>query len=124
MESRTNLIKSILPKIQIDNTKSLAIESFQSDTLRPILKFQNELILKYFNVFCSENKIEIERLNTQLKLAKISDILKNSIQFKTFLLGLIVAFFSEEEFDFYCLNKREINKRIIVLLIERIYSQK
>ena len=37
---RSQHIKSILPEITTDNSKSNSLETFQSDTLRPILKFQ------------------------------------------------------------------------------------
>ena len=123
MEERSKLIKSILPKIEIETSSSLKIEYFQSETLRPILKFQNQLILVTFESYCLDNKVNLKNLNSDLKLLKIAQILKTSIQLKQFYLGLIIGFFTLEEIHFYATNKKEINKRIIALLIERIYSQ-
>ncbi len=123
MEERSKLIKSILPIIEIETSTSLTIEYFQSETLRPILKFQNEIILETFESFCFDNKVNLKNLNSDLKLLKIAQILKTSIQLKQFYLGMIIGFFTLEEIHFYTANKKEINKRIIALLIERIYSQ-
>jgi hypothetical protein len=123
MDTRDKQIKSILPKIQSDNTSASVNETFQNETLRPILKFQNEIILQYFEQFIIENKIEFVLLKHHLKITQINNLFKTNIQFKQFYLGLIVALFSLNEFQFYTQNKKEINKRIISMLIERLCSQ-
>jgi hypothetical protein len=123
MDTRAKQIKSILPNIQSDNTSASVNETFQNETLRPILKFQNEIILQYFEQFIVENKIEFVLLKHHLKIIQINNLFKTNIQFKQFYLGLIVALFSLTEFQFYTQNKKEINKRIISMLIERLCSQ-
>jgi hypothetical protein len=109
MDTRDKQIKSILPKIQSDNTSASVNETFQNETLRPILKFQNEIILQYFEQFIIENKIEFVLLKHHLKITQINNLFKTNIQFK--------------QFQFYTQNKKEINKRIISMLIERLCSQ-
>jgi hypothetical protein len=116
-------IKTVLPKIDVEVTNSLPTEMFQSKTLRPILKFQNELILQLFYSFLQEFKIDFDSFSNNKKTLKINELLKENQQVKQFYLGTIVALFTNEEFEFYASNKKEINKRIISLLIERIGSQ-
>lgn len=123
MTTRTQQIKGILPKIDSNDTTVSEHESFQNETLRSILKFQNELIIQYFEHFIVESKIEFIKLKYTHKITKINDLFKTNIQFKQFYLGLIVGYFSSSEFQFYTLHKKEINKRIISMLIERICSQ-
>ncbi len=123
MTTRTQQIKNILPKIESNDTSVSEHESFQNETLRPILKFQNEIIVLYFEHFIVESKIEFIKLKYTHKITKINDLFKTNIQFKQFYLGLIVGYFSVNEFQFYTLHKKEINKRIISMLIERICSQ-
>lgn len=123
MDNRSQQIKNILPIIVSDNEKSSENEIFQNKTLRPILKFQNEICILYFEQFIIESKIEFINLKYNHKITKINDLFKTNIQFKQFYLGLIVAYFSISEFQFYILNKKEINKRIISMLIERLCSQ-
>jgi hypothetical protein len=123
MESRDSKITSIRPQIESDKNITLALEKFQNESLRPILKFQNELILLVFQQTLLEFKIDFENFSSTKKLAKITEILKENLQVKQFYMGLIVAFFTKIEFEFYTDNKKEVNKRIVSMLIERIASQ-
>ncbi len=123
MKNRQQHIKSILPAIEGNKPTDSPNEAFQNETLRPILKFQNELIIQYFEHFIVENKIEFSLLKYSHKITKVHDLFKTNIQFKQFYLGFIVAYFTADEFNFYTQNKKEVNKRIIALLIERICSQ-
>ncbi len=123
MNNRIELLKKILPDIEGNKPTNSANEAFQNDILRPILKFQNDLIILYFENFLSENKIDFSALKYSHKITKVHDLFKTNIQFKQFYLGLVVAFFSHQDFAFYVQNKKEVNKRIIAMLIERICSQ-
>jgi hypothetical protein len=108
MENRDSKIASIRPQIESDKNITLALEKFQNESLRPILKFQNELILQVFQQTLLEFKVDFEKLSTTKKQAKINEILKENVQIKQFYLGLVVAFFTSEEFQFYTENKKEI----------------
>jgi len=67
MNNRSELLKSIRPSIVVDNSKSTDLETFQTNTLRPILKFQNDLILTIINQHLSENKIVVKNLTDNKK---------------------------------------------------------
>ena len=58
MEPRGILLKKIRPEIKSVNTKaqSLDIETFQNETLRPILKFQNDLLLEVYRQYIAQYK--------------------------------------------------------------------
>lgn len=116
-------IKAILPPIDSDKAQTLPLEKFQNEILRPILKFQNQLILKNFRQTCIDFKIDFDTLSEGKKKEMVNEVLKENFQVKQFYFGMIVALFTIEEFEFYLENKKEINKRIISLLIERIVSQ-
>ena len=123
MENREKQLKNILPLIEGNKPTDSPNEAFQNDTLRPVLKFQNDLIIQYFENFIAENKIDFALLKYSHKITKVHDLFKTNIQFKQFYLGLIVGYFTKADFVFYSLNKKEVNKRIIAMLIERICSQ-
>ena len=74
MTTRTQQIKGILPKIDSNDTTVSEHESFQNETLRSILKFQNELIIQYFEHFIVESKIEFIKLKYTHKITKINKI--------------------------------------------------
>lgn len=123
MQNRSELLKNIRPEITVDNSKSTDFETFQSVSLRPILKLQNEIILSLINNYLSENKIEVKNLTENKKKERIDEIVKGNLQLKTILLGIVIAHFTSEELTFYYANKKEIVKRIITMLLERINSQ-
>ena len=56
MKDRTSLLLAIMPSIDnIDkDLKSKEIELFQNKVLRPILKFQNNLLLHIFNDYINQ----------------------------------------------------------------------
>lgn len=123
MQNRSELLKNIRPEITVDNSKSTDFETFQSVSLRPILKLQNEIILSLINNYLSENKIEVKNLTENKKKERINEIVKGNLQLKTILLGVVIAHFTTEELTFYYAHKKEIVKRIITMLLERINSQ-
>jgi len=123
MNNRSTLLKSIRPKIDIDNTKSTDLEIFQSVSLRPILKLQNEIILALINNFLAEHKVIVKNLTETKKIERIHHIFKNNIQQKQMLFGVIIGHFTHEEIMFYNQNKKEVTKRIITMLLERVCSQ-
>ncbi len=111
------------PHIAIDTTLSGEIEHFQSDTLRPILKLQNELTLSLFKHQTLTTKVSIKNIDETQILPFIDTTIKKDISFKSILIGTIIAHFNEYELEYYLFNKQEINKRIISMLIERVRSQ-
>ena len=123
MKNRSELLLTIRPTIKIDNSKSTEQEIFQGVTIRPILKLQNELILSIVNNYLSENKISVKNLTDHKKIDRINEVVKNNLQIKLTLIGLVIAHFTEEEINFYHTHKKEVVKRIITMVLERICSQ-
>lgn len=123
MTNRSEQLKNLRPTINVDNSKSTDLETFQTNTLRPILKFQNDLILTLINQHLSENKIIVKKLTDNKKAERIHEIVKGNLQIKQLLTGITIALFTEEEIAFYHSNKKEVVKRIITVLLERVCSQ-
>jgi hypothetical protein len=123
MNNRSQLLKGIRPTIEIDNSKSTDLELFQSVSLRPILKLQNEVILSLINNFLAEHKVVVKNLTPNKKIERLHDIFKNNIQQKQLMLGVVIGHFTNDEIVFYNANKKETTKRIITMLLERVCSQ-
>lgn len=119
--TRNENILQVRLSIIIDESKdSLDEESFQNNTLRPILKFQNELIIALVNQhleekFLLENKVD--------KIKIIENFIQKHQVIKNQLIGLTIGFFTSTEFEFYIQNQTKINKRISQLIIERVSDQ-
>lgn len=124
MKNRNQALESIRIQIEVKTEKASVFESFQSITLRPILKFQNELLLSIFANYIADNKVNFLELKDEKKEELIHLTLKKSLALKSLLLGCIIGYFTSDEYLFYVHHKNEINKRMVELLIKRISDQK
>jgi len=122
---RTNQIKELRPEISAITAENLKsdLEKFHHQVLRPILKFQNDLILAAFQSEMKRFKIDFSNLSNDEKQTKIHSTFHTNQKFQMFLLGLVSGLFTSEEFDFYLKNRRQLKKRILEMLEERVQSQ-
>lgn len=123
MSERDTLLTSIRPEIEVFTEKSCALETFQSQTLRPILKLQNSLILLQVRNYVKNNFKAFNAININEQKRYIRSSFKQDIQFSKSLTYSIVGLFTSNELAFYNENQRDINKRISELIIERVNSQ-
>ena len=125
MQDRTFLLLAIRPNLNsLDkdlNTKE--IETFQNDVLRPILKFQNDLLLQIFIDYVKQYKGVFFKLSNHEKMSYIQEALSSNQRLRSLILGTIVGLFSIEDYSYYRLNLSELNKRIVSLVVKRLQSQ-
>ena len=107
----------------IINEDSSAEERFQNQTLRPILKVQNELLLEVFINYAKVQKGVFFELSLSKKQLYIENALQKDVKFSNSLKGMIIGLFTIAEYKEYSLNTSNINKRIANLLMERFKSQ-
>ena len=122
MKNRTIQLTQIRPKLELA-IATTAIEQFQNDTLRPILKFQNPIILQIFRQYIQKRKNTFQRMDTVDQKRYIDHAIKTDMRFKNLLLGMTIGHFTEVELAFYQANQSEINRRVASLLIQRLQSQ-
>ncbi len=124
MESR-EAFKSIRPSIPsiTEQHASAEIEQFQNQTLRPILKLQNDLLVVLFRDYITLRKGKYYDLSSTGKAQFIADSLKKDQKFKHLLLGSIVGLFTLPEYELYQEHRAEINRRVTTLLIQRLQDQ-
>jgi hypothetical protein len=103
--------------------ESSSEERFQNQTLRPILKFQNDLLIAIFLAYCVKQKSTFFKLSVNKKLEYIEQNIQRDMKFRDFLKGIIIGFFTIDEYEIYNLNASNLNKRLINMLIERLKSQ-
>lgn len=98
-------------------------EAFQNITLRPILKLQNELFIQVFINYAVKQKNTFFLLTPDKKLQYIENAIHKDTKFRNLLKGIIIGFFTVNEFKDYIKNSSNLNKRMMNLLIERLKSQ-
>ena len=125
MQDRTSSLLVIRPNIDtIDKSlKTKDIEAFQNNVLRPILKFQNDLLLQIFLDYANQYKGVFFKLSDHEKLSYIQQALSTNQRLRSLILGTIVGLFTVEDFGYYKLNSSALNKRIITMTIQRLQSQ-
>ncbi|MGB2137936.1 MAG: glyoxalase [Flavobacteriales bacterium] len=125
MQDRTSSLLAIRPNIDtIDKSlKTKDVEAFQNNVLRPILKFQNDLLLQIFIDYANQYKGVFFKLSDQEKLSYIQQALSTNQRLRSLILGTIVGLFAVEDFAYYKLNSSALNKRIITMTIQRLQSQ-
>ncbi len=103
--------------------QSSAEEAFQNITLRPILKLQNDLFIQVFINYAVKQKSAFFLLLPDKKMNYIENVIHRDIKFRNLLKGIIIGFFTVNEFQDYIKNSSNLNKRMMNLLIERLKSQ-
>ena len=98
-------------------------EKFQNQTLRPILKFQNDLFIEVFRNYAIKQKNAFFSLTPEKKMIYIENAIQRDIKFRNSLKGIVIGMFTLNEYHDYILNSSNINKRMMNLLIERLKSQ-
>jgi hypothetical protein len=105
------------------SSESTMEESFQNETLRPILKLQNDLFAAAFATYIKKNKIDFEAKTVEAKLVVIDNAIQKDIKFSNTMKGIIIGLFTTEEYTNYSKNTSSINKRMMSMLIERLKNQ-
>lgn len=105
------------------NSQSSADEFFQNETLRPILKLQNDLFIEVFRNYIAKSKTDFYHFSMEKKLQFIENSIQRDIKFRNSLKGIVIGLFTVEEYSRYIQNSSDLNKRMMSLLIERLKSQ-
>ena len=124
METRDVFIRDFRGEtIGMISQQSSAEEKFQNQTLRPILKLQNDLFLAVFANQISKHKNDFDKLSVEKKLHYIENVIQKDIKFRNALKGMVISLFSLDEYAEYIQNSSNLNKRMMNMLIERLKSQ-
>jgi hypothetical protein len=124
MEARDNNVLELRGESLGTITNQSSIEEvFQNKTLRPILKLQNDLFIQVFINYAMKQKNVFFSLNPEKKMAYVENVIQRDIKFRNSLKGMVIAFFTLDEYAEYIQNSSNLNKRMMNMLIERLKSQ-
>lgn len=121
MPSKTDLRENLFIPI-LESTSE--IEAFQNQTLRPVLKLQNELYLSLFTNYAARQNADFNSLSDGKKNIFIEQSLQKDSVLKNIFIGMTIGMFTLQELEIYNSNSKVYNNRIIVMLIERLKSQR
>ncbi|MFM7473296.1 MAG: hypothetical protein ACKO00_05220 [Crocinitomicaceae bacterium] len=112
-------LKELRPLVATLPTEN-ELEVFQNEVLRPILKYQQELwgfISRqepFISKAISSGKSAAEKWNLLMKTATKNSSLKYQ------WIGMVTGLLTNVEFAFYYQNKKELDKRIMGMLAQRM----
>ncbi|MGB3149400.1 MAG: glyoxalase [Maribacter sp.] len=106
----------ILPNMSSD-------EHFQNETLRPILKLQNDLLLASFQNYIVKTKNAFYELKLDRRMDYIANAIQKDIKYRNSLKGMVIGQFTLEEYEIYIKNSSALNKRMMNMVIKRLQDQ-
>ena len=98
-------------------------ERFQNQTLRPIIKFQNDLFIAVFTNYIKKYKSVFYNLSLEKKMDYIDNAIQKNIKFRNSLKGMIIGQFTVDEYEIYINSSSSLNKRMMGIVIERLKDQ-
>ncbi len=122
MENRSEELLALRPLLFLDGGNEKPLEKFQNQVLRPILKYQHELWaleLKQNQFFL---QIKEKRWNGAEFRQAIQSGISRSPDLKNRYFGMVTGLMTSDEYSFYLVNRTELNKRILSMVIDRILS--
>ena len=98
-------------------------ERFQNETLRPILKLQNPLLLSLFRHHIHRRKNAFYQLPKPQRPAYVQQALQKDIALRNTVKGIVIGHFTEAEWEQYTERAGPLDKRIVQLATQRLQSQ-
>ena len=125
MDTRSSHLLKIRPELQqakVDAQTS-EDESFQNITLRPVIKFQNELLIAAFKNYIRKHKNRFYELSLENRLVYVERSIQKDVKFRNSLKGMVIGQFTVEEYQIYIKNSSALNKRMMNMVINRLKDQ-
>jgi hypothetical protein len=110
-----------LPNVRVDGAMS-SEEHFQNNTLRPVIKLQNDLLVAIFKNYIKKHKNVFQTYTVDKRLDYIDNAIQRDIKFRNSLKGIVIGHFTAEEYSKYIDNSSALNKRMMNLVKERLKS--
>lgn len=123
MEARDTFIAELRGETEGAIAYSSSEEKFQNQTIRPILKLQNDLFLDVFRNYVAKYKNDFYSYSVEKKLLYIDNAIHKDIKFRNSLKGMVIGLFTIAEYNEYIQNSSNLNKRMMNMLIDRLKSQ-
>ena len=124
MNSRDQVLLDIRPEIpSAVVTDSISEEEFfQNNTIRPIAKLQNDLLVEVFKHYIKKHKNVFYDLPIDKRLDYIENTIHKDMKFRNSLKGIMIGQFSIQEHRQYVKNSSALNKRMLNIVKDRLKS--
>ena len=114
-------IRPKIPSAKVSENMSFD-EKFQNQTLRPVTKLQEELLLEVLRNYISKHKNSFYDLALEKRFLFIETAITKDIKFRNSLKGIIIGQFTLEEYSNYILNSSALNKRMMNIVKQNLQN--
>ncbi len=122
ISERDEWLKSICPRSAGEYDSLNESDDFHQFTLLPILSFQNGIILAQFRKYLRKFKPSFNAYNQSIQKNYICDVMNCDPRIKNSLIASMVSVMTLEEYEFYCEHKKEVNAKIVTLVIDSLHQ--
>tara|TARA_R110002096_G_scaffold333069_2_gene527075 strand:+ start:1986 stop:2390 length:405 start_codon:yes stop_codon:yes gene_type:complete len=98
-------------------------ERFQNQTLRPIIKLQNDLLLASFKNYIKKMENTFYELKLEKRMEYITKAIQKDVKLRNSLKGMIIGQLTVDEYEIYIQNSSALNKRMMNMVIKRLEDQ-
>jgi hypothetical protein len=114
-------LKELRPLIpEAFTEQALEIEAFQNAVLRPVIKFQHELICAHVSGWAHFSDLKLNKGPRNEFQLKVRHFISKQADLKNQLIGFIAGMLTLEEYTFYLFHHQELNKRIVGMISQRV----
>lgn len=121
-ESNIVALRPHIESIDISGISNPA-ELFQNTVLRPILKFQNDLLVQLVIGYVRKRDIDIQKLDVNSKGAYVTNLLQKDIALRNIIIGVVLGLMTTEEIEKYYQIEAELRNRTIKMVMQRLIDQ-
>lgn len=123
--NRSIVIKSLRPELPnvVNGAEISEIELFQNEVLRPILKFQNEVLTSLFISNLKKRDVDFSKMNLNGRIAYVTNVIQKDLGLRNVLIGMVLGLLTVEEIGQYYQYETEYRRRISKMVIDRLADQ-
>lgn len=100
-----------------------AAARFLHGTLRPLLKLQNDLLLRVVAAFVQDHHIPLVTASAAEQQRLLAELLARNTKLRYSIIGLITGLFTLSEWTLYHPSRSELNRRLLELATRRVQDQ-
>lgn len=97
-------------------------EKFQNECIRPIIKFQHDLIISMVHGHRFFHKAMLGSDTQEQYRAKLKTFLVGQKELRQQLVGIVIGLFTTDELKRYQLHPAEYQRRIIQIIAQRLFD--
>ena len=114
-------LRHLRPKINTFDTESTSpIEHFQNEVLRQVIKYQHDWLMTWATGLPQWKMLCSFKGKKEDFFIRINDYFSKQQDKKGILIGTICGLLTLEEMAFYQMHEKEVNKRIIQMVVQRL----